>query len=182
MHPLLGYYPSSFMPLTLTILAAILPTASSNLTGSTTSSKPADILPLNTLTDTSNSTLTWSLLCYSPYEAPPGRATLEIDCILAAYETLLARNADKLVDWHGVRPATPDYIAQRVHGFCAITFGTLGATSRESFPLMLVARQAALVISECMREGTGWRGGKSLLGPKGQYWLEVKMRRDRMLE
>ncbi len=111
--------------------------------------------------------------CYTPQEAPSAHATLEIDCILALYETLLFPHAEAPTDWHSVRPATSKYIARRIHGLCAITFGALESTSHELFPMMLVARQAAVVVADCMRERTGWRGGRSLLGPKGEYWLRV---------
>lgn len=111
--------------------------------------------------------------CYTPQEAPSAHATLEVDCIMALYETLLFPQADLPTDWHSVRPATSKYIARRIHGLCAITFGALGSTSHDLFPMMLVARQAAVIVADCMRERTGWRGGRSLLGPREEYWLEV---------
>ena len=119
--------------------------------------------------------------CYTPQEAPSAQSILEPDCILALYETLLVPQAEMATNWYSVRPATSTYIARRIHGLCAITFGALHSTSQDIFPLMLVARQAALIVADCMRERTGWRGGRSVLGPKGQYWLQVAWR-DLLLE
>lgn len=114
--------------------------------------------------------------CYTPQEAPSALDMLESDCILTLYETLLFPQAEVPTDWHSVRPATSKYIARRIHGLCAITFGALDSTSHDLFPMTLVARQAAVIVAVCMTERTGRRGGRSLLGPKGQYWLEVAWR------
>lgn len=114
--------------------------------------------------------------CYMPHEAPFAHIILETDCIRTLYETLLFPRAEVPTDWHSVRPATSNYIARRIHGLCAITFGAMDSTSHDLFPMMLIARQAAVIVAKCMNERTGWRGGRSLLGPKGQYWLEVAWR------
>lgn len=137
--------------------------------------------PTNSVNHSSSLAIGHIPQCYTPQEAPSAHATLEIDCILALYKTLLFPQADVPTDWHSVRPATSKYIARRIHGLCAITFGALESTSHDLFPMMLVARQAAVVVTDCMRERTGWRGGRSLLGPKGEYWLQVAWR-DLLLE
>ena len=145
-------------------------------TSTATSLLGTDIMALSYADYEANAIHGWPIKCYSPQDAPPAHASIELDCITAAYEILLVNQADVPVQWHTVRPATTEYIARRVHGTCAITLGALTPNSDDLFPMMLVARQAALVISNCVRLSTLWRGGYSLVGPRGLYWVQVRGR------
>ena len=173
----LSCYCSTFSSIvTLAVLAAATPHTMGSSTEITADLATANKTLIASSSSAANLTFSWRPLCYSPMDTPSAPATLEMDCILGAYEILLASQADVPVDWQVVRPATSKYIARRIHGTCAVTFGALYPTSRELFPMMLVARQAALIISNCVRKKTGWRGGRSQLGPNGEHWVQVAWR------
>ena len=162
--------------LTLATISMIITVGLTDATSTATSLLGTDIMALSYTDNQANATNGWPIHCYLPHEAPSAQPSIELDCIMAAYEILLVNQADVPVQWHTVRPATASYIARRVHGICAITFGALTSASNDLFPLMLIARQAAHLVSNCIRQPTSWRGGESLVGPKGQYWVNVERR------
>ena len=167
---------SLLIVLALAIISTIIAVRLTDATSTVTNLLGTDIMALSYIDFEANATHGWPIHCYLPQEAPPAHASIELDCITAAYEILLVNQADVPVQWHTVRPATAEYIARRVHGTCAITLGALTSTSNDLFPMMLVARQAALVVSNCVRLSTLWRGGDSLVGPRGLYWVQVRGR------
>ena len=95
------------------------------------------------------------------------------DCALVLCSILSGPHATIPLPWHEVAPQSPNYVRRWTSGTCSVAFQASSRDSRDSFPEMLVARQAALVMSTCKSRRTGFLGGKMLIGPRTAYYVIV---------
>ena len=96
------------------------------------------------------------------------------DCWFILYHVLAEPHADLAIQWHDIVPQGPTYVRRWSYEGCSVAFQTVLPHSRDGFPEMLVARQAALVIRACMTPAMGFLGGHMPVGSEEAYSVIVR--------
>lgn len=95
------------------------------------------------------------------------------DCAFILYHILSGPNAAIPMPWHDVVPQSPEYVRRWYFGTCTVALQASSPDTRDLFPEMLIARQAALAMSACLTSATGQLGGSILIGSRKAYKVIV---------
>ena len=96
------------------------------------------------------------------------------DCWFILYHVLTEPHADLAIQWHDVMPEGPTFVRRWSYEGCSVAFQNVLPHSRDAFPEMLVARQAALIIRACLTPATGFLGGHMPVGLEEAYSVIVR--------
>ena len=89
------------------------------------------------------------------------------------YEMLKTAGADIPVRWDLFPPMSQQYIWREVYMTCFITLRRLSSAAADEFSMLDIAHQAAIVVDHCLVRETSFLGGQTIVGPRGEFYLEV---------
>ena len=136
---------------------------------------PRDLVLPTILEDKSNTTSMLNVFprCFEqtrdPRQVPKLLPAKFSDCSFVLYKILSEPHAAVPMQWDDITPLGPNYVRRWSFESCSIVFQAVIPNSRDTFPQMLVARQAALVIKACLTQATGYLGGHIPVGSANAY-------------